>query len=124
MGVTSGPTTILNAPRVLEARNLSTEQLDSPDLDDDIGRSQQKNIENLYDFRNPPPPSPFPYGRNGDKRGFSRRHTESSPLRSIVPISIVPLNTPHLLAPEWAESKKWKYYIFKYTTTFRSPNAA
>ena len=62
VGVTSGPTTILNTSRVLEARNLSTEQLDTLDQGEDIARSTQIQDEDYYDindFRNPPPP-PLP----------------------------------------------------------------
>ena len=71
-------------------RSSWTPQIETMALDD----LHRKNIEGLYDFLNPPPPPPSPYGRNGDKRGFSPRHTESPPLRNIAPISIVPLNTP------------------------------
>ena len=95
MGVTSGPTTILNTPRVLEARNLYTEQSDTLDQGEDIARSTQIQDEDYYDindFRNPPPP-PSPFGRNGDKRGFATRHVESSPLRNIAPVSIA-MQTP------------------------------
>ena len=98
MGVTSGPTTILTAPRVLEARNLSTEQLDPPQIETTRLARDDYPLINMRSWGTisvtlPPHPLPLLEETETDV-GFHQGTLNRLHYGNILPISNGPLNPP------------------------------